>query len=133
VIPRGLGQRRERRARRGRLVRQLLTESLVLALFGAQRARDIGIRMALGAQRGSVVGMIVAQGMTQVAAGLALGFALAFAISRLAGGLLIGTSPTDPVAFLAAPLLLAAVALASIYAPARRATRVDPTLALRGE
>jgi predicted permease len=105
----------------------------VMSFAVAQRARDIGIRMALGAQRGAVVGMIVKQGMTQVVVGLAAGFALAFAISRLAGGLLVGTSPTDPVAFLATPLILALVALASIYGPARRATRVDPTLALRGE
>jgi len=105
----------------------------VMSFSVARRARDIGIRMALGAQRGEVLGMVVAQGMWQVALGLAAGLALALASSRLAGRLLIGTSPTDPVAFLATPLLLALVALVSIYAPARRATRVNPTVSLRTE
>ncbi|HEY8020658.1 MAG TPA: hypothetical protein VIH93_06140, partial [Thermoanaerobaculia bacterium] len=66
-----------------------------------------------------------------VALGLALGFALAVAASRLARSLLIGISPTDPVAYVVMPLVLGLVALASIYAPARRATQVDPTVALR--
>jgi predicted permease len=105
----------------------------VMSFAVAQRGRDIGIRMALGARRGTVLGMVVAQGMFQVALGLAAGFALALAASRLAGSLLIGTSPTDPVTFLATPLILSLVALVSLYLPARRATRVNPTVALRGE
>ncbi len=105
----------------------------VMSFSVAQRSRDIGIRMALGARRGRVMSMIVGQGMVQVACGLAGGLAVALAGSRLAASLLIGTSPTDPLAFAATPLLLALVALLALYAPARRATRVDPTVALRSE
>jgi predicted permease len=105
----------------------------VMSFSVAQRSRDIGIRMALGARRGAVLGMVLRQGMTLVALGLAAGVALALAASRLAANLLIGISPTDPVAFLATPPLLALVALLSIYAPARRATDVDPTVVLRYE
>jgi predicted permease len=105
----------------------------VMAFAVAQRARDIGIRMALGARRGEVLAMVVSQGMVQVAVGLALGLAGAWALSRLAGNLLIGTSPTDPLAFGVTPLLLALLALGSVYIPARRATRVNPTVALRSE
>jgi predicted permease len=105
----------------------------VMSVAVAQRARDIGIRMALGAQPGSVLGMLVRQGMLQVALGLLAGFAVAFGVTRLAASLLIGTSPTDPVAFAVTPLLLALVALVSVYLPARRATRISPTEALRNE
>jgi predicted permease len=105
----------------------------VMAVAVAQRARDIGIRMALGAQPGAVLAMILRLGMRQVALGLALGLCVAFAFTRLAASLLIGVSPTDPVAFAVTPLLLAVVALLSVYAPARRATRINPTLAMRSE
>ncbi len=105
----------------------------VMAVAVAQRARDIGIRMALGAQPGSVLAMMVGIGMRQVALGLVIGLAAAFAITRLAASLLIGISPTDPLAFALTPALLALVALVSVYAPARRATRIDPTRALRSE
>jgi predicted permease len=116
--------------------------ALILAMIGiygvmsfsvAQRSRDIGIRMALGAHRRAVLAMVLRQGMILVAAGLVLGVALALAASRLAASLLIGISPTDPAAFLLTPLLLALVALTSIYIPARRATVVDPTIVLRYE
>ncbi|HLX10405.1 MAG TPA: ABC transporter permease [Thermoanaerobaculia bacterium] len=103
----------------------------VMSFSVAQRARDIGVRMALGARRGEVLGMVLSQGMKLVAAGLAIGLLLAAAVSRLASGLLIGVSAVDPVAFLATPPLLALVALVSIYVPARRATAVDPTVVLR--
>ncbi len=103
----------------------------VMSFSVAQRARDIGVRMALGARRGEVLGMVLSQGMKLVAAGLAIGLLLAAAVSRLASGLLIGVSAVDPVAFLATPPLLALVALISIYVPARRATAVDPTVVLR--
>jgi predicted permease len=114
--------------------------ALVLATMGiygvmsfsvAQRSRDIGVRMALGARRGTVLNMVLSQGMKLVAMGLAIGILLALAVSRLAAGLLIGISPTDPEVFLATPPLLALVALLSIYIPARRATDVDPTVVLR--
>ncbi len=116
--------------------------ALVLAAVGiygvtsfsvARRAREIGIRMALGARRGTVLGMVLGQGMTVVALGLAVGIAVAAAVSRLAAGLLFGISPTDPLAFGATALLLAAVALAANLLPARRATAVDPVTALRQE
>jgi len=97
----------------------------------AQRSRDIGVHMALGARRSVVLNMVLSQGMKLVAAGLLVGILLAYAFSRVAAGLLIGISPTDPVAFLATPPLLALVALASIYLPARKATDVDPTVVLR--
>jgi predicted permease len=105
----------------------------VMSFSVAQRARDIGVHMALGARRAVVLGMILAQGMRLVAAGLAIGILLALAVSRIAAGLLIGVSATDPVAFLVTPPLLALVALVSIYVPARRATDVDPTVVLRYE
>ena len=105
----------------------------VMSVSVAQRARDIGIRMALGAQRETVLTMILARGMIQVAIGLAIGFAAALALTRLAAQLLIGTSPTDPVAFLATPVVLTLVALVSLYLPARRATRVNPVVTLRSE
>jgi ABC-type antimicrobial peptide transport system permease subunit len=105
----------------------------VMSFSVAQRARDIGVHMALGARRAVVLGMVLGQGMRLVAAGLAIGILLALAVSRLASGLLIGVSATDPVAFLATPPLLALVALVSIYIPARRATDVDPTVVLRYE
>ena len=114
--------------------------ALVLATMGiygvmsfsvAQRSRDIGVHMALGARRSVVLNMVLSQGMKLVAAGLVIGILLAYAFSRVAAGLLIGISPTDPVAFLATPPLLALVALASIYLPARKATDVDPTVVLR--
>ena len=103
----------------------------VMSFSVAQRSRDIGVRMALGAGRASVLKMILAQGMILVAIGLVIGLGLALAVSRLAGTLLIGVGPTDPVAFLAAPPLLALAALFSIYIPARRATAVDPSVVLR--
>jgi predicted permease len=116
--------------------------ALVLAAVGiygvtsfsvARRAREIGIRMALGARRGTVLGMVLAQGMTVVAIGLAAGVLAAASVSRLAAGLLFGISPTDPLAFGVTSLLLAAVALAANLLPARRATAVDPVTALRQE
>jgi len=99
----------------------------------ARRAREIGIRMALGARRGTVLGMVLGQGMAVVAAGLAAGILAAAAVTRLAAGLLFGISPTDPLAFGATSILLAAVALAANLLPARRATAVDPVTALRQE
>jgi macrolide transport system ATP-binding/permease protein len=103
----------------------------VMSFSVAQRSRDIGVRMALGAGRASVLQMILGQGMRLVAVGLVIGMGLSLAVSRLAGSLLIGVGPTDPVAFLATPPILALAALFSIYIPARRATAVDPTVILR--
>jgi putative ABC transport system permease protein len=114
--------------------------ALVLALVGvygvvsytvSQRTHEIGIRMALGAQRDQVLRLVVRQGMTQVLIGLALGLAGAWFASRFLAGQVYGLSATDPVTFVAVPLGLAAVALVANYLPARRATRVDPLTALR--
>jgi putative ABC transport system permease protein len=105
----------------------------VLAHTVAQRSREIGIRMALGARTQDVLVLVLRQGMTLVLIGIAVGLAGAFALARLLSGLLFGVTPTDPVTFTVVPLLLAAVALAACYLPARRAARVDPMTALRCE
>ena len=105
----------------------------VLAHTVAQRSREIGIRMALGARTQDVLVLVLRQGMTLVLIGMAVGLAGAFALARLLSGLLFGVTPTDTVTFTVVPLVLAAVALAACYLPARRAARVDPMRALRCE
>jgi putative ABC transport system permease protein len=105
----------------------------VMSFSVAQRAREIGVRMSLGALPRSVLALVLYQGMTIVALGLGLGLATAFAVSRLTANLLFGISPTDPLAFVATTLLLAAVALAATVIPAQRATAVDPVVVLRQE
>ena len=95
--------------------------------YGVQeRLHEVGVRVALGARRGQVVRMVVGQGMGPVALGLVAGVALALAGNRILAGFLFGITTTDPASFLAAPLLLGAVALLASWLPARRATRADP-------
>jgi putative ABC transport system permease protein len=105
----------------------------VLAYWVAQRAREIGIRMALGASRRDVLRLVVQQGGKLMVSGLAIGLALALAMGRLLSSQLFQVSVNDPVTFLAVTLILSGVAAASCYLPARRAARVDPLAALRQE
>jgi putative ABC transport system permease protein len=105
----------------------------VTAQAVAQRTREMGVRIALGARPGQIVALVLGQGLRPVGLGLLLGLAVAFGVLRLASGLLFGVSSTDPQTLLAVVVLLAVVAAAAIYAPARRAMRVDPVVALRAE
>jgi Acidobacterial duplicated orphan permease len=105
----------------------------VLAFAVGQRTSEIGLRLALGATRQNILSLILGQGARLVLLGVALGLAGYFAISRLIGQLLFGVAPTDPATLLLAPLLLAAAALLACLLPARRATRVDPMIALRAD
>jgi putative ABC transport system permease protein len=105
----------------------------VMAFSVAQRTREIGVRMALGAQPDSVLKMIMGYGMKIVIVGMAIGVAGALALSRVVAGLLYGVKATDGTTFLFTSLSLAFVALIACYIPARRAMRVDPMVALRYE
>jgi putative ABC transport system permease protein len=97
----------------------------------AQRTREIGIRMALGAQRNDVLKMAVGQGFKLVLAGVAIGLAAAFVLTRVMASLLFGVSATDPVTFITISLVLISVAVLASYIPALRASRIDPMVALR--
>jgi putative ABC transport system permease protein len=105
----------------------------VVAYSVEQRTREMGIRTALGAPGGAVVRTVLAGSLRTVAAGLAVGLLGALALTRLLRGLLYGVSPIDPVIFSAVAALLALVAVVATLIPARRATRVDPMVALRNE
>jgi putative ABC transport system permease protein len=105
----------------------------VMAYIVSQRTREVGIRMALGADRGDVMKMITRQGMRLAAVGLGIGLLLALALAQVLSSLLIGVSGYDVTTFIVVPVLLAAVALVACYLPARRATKVDPLVALRYE
>lgn len=116
--------------------------ALVLATVGiygltsyavSRRTHEIGLRMALGAQQGNVLRLVVARGMVIVLIGVALGLPAAFAVTRLMQGLLFGVTSTDAVVFAAVPLAIAAAAALASYVPARRAMRIDPIIALRYE
>jgi putative ABC transport system permease protein len=105
----------------------------VMAYTVSARTREIGIRMALGAERVDVLRMVMGRGLVVTAAGLATGFAIAFVLARVLSSLIFGVSATDWEIFFGISLALAAAALAASYLPARRAARVDPVIALRYE
>lgn len=105
----------------------------VISYAAGQRTHEIGIRMALGAEPGSVLWMILRRGLGLVGVGLAVGLAASFGITRFMSGILYHVGSLDPVAFTAVSLIMLAVATIACYVPARRATRVDPLIALRNE
>jgi predicted permease len=105
----------------------------LMAYSVAQRTQEIGIRLALGAEASDVKNMVVMQGLKLTIAGIVIGLGCAFLLTRLLAALLFGVTARDPVVFGSVPLLLALVALVAVWIPARRASRVDPILALRYE
>jgi hypothetical protein len=102
----------------------------VIAYAAAQRTREIGVRVALGAQTGDVRRMFVRQGLTMAAVGISLGVAASAALTRVIAGFLFGVGPMDPATYAAVSALLIVVALLAADVPARRAARIDPTVAL---
>ncbi len=105
----------------------------LMAYTVSQRTHEIGVRVAVGAQRRDVLTLVVREGAKLAFLGIAIGIAAGLGLTRLMASLLFDVKPTDPTTFAGVAMLLAVVALAACYIPARRATRIDPMVALRYE
>jgi ABC-type antimicrobial peptide transport system permease subunit len=105
----------------------------VISYIAGERTREIGIRMAMGAERGDVLRMVLTDAGMMALVGVGIGLVASFLLTRLMSGMLFGVSTHDPLTFLGVAVLLTSVALAACLVPARRATRVDPMVALRCE
>jgi putative ABC transport system permease protein len=105
----------------------------MLSFSTAQRTREIGVRIAMGGSRSSIMGMVIREGMTLVITGVVVGLGTTLVLTRAMTALLYGVSPTDPATLAGTAVLLLAVALIACYMPARRATTVDPLAALRSQ
>jgi putative ABC transport system permease protein len=138
LVSRSLGERRFNLLLLGAFAVIALTLASV-GIYGlisfsiSRRTHEIGVRMALGAARRDIMKLVLREGLMLTAVGVALGFAASIALTRLLASLLYGVSATDPLTFIAIPVILAGVALVACFVPARRATRVDPMVALRYE
>ena len=104
-----------------------------MSFMVSQRSREIGVRIALGAERNSVLRMVLVQGARLVLFGSVIGLGIGLLLSRLTASLVVGVGPNDPVTFIGVPLVLLATALLANLVPALRATRIDPMETLRAE